>query len=40
MYDWMEICEREFGEIPSQVCLPWNTVAQRNECGGGVWNLV
>ncbi|WP_294943365.1 phage integrase N-terminal SAM-like domain-containing protein [uncultured Microbacterium sp.] len=29
LYDWMEICEREFGEIPSQVCLPWNTVAHR-----------
>jgi len=34
LYDWMEICEREFGEIPSQVCLPWNTVAHRFEFEG------
>ena len=34
LYDWMEICEREFAEIPSQVCLPWNTVAHRFEFEG------
>ncbi|MCB8808805.1 hypothetical protein LJD48_28075, partial [Escherichia coli] len=34
LYDWMEICDREFGEIPSQVCLPWNTVAHRFEFEG------
>jgi integrase/recombinase XerD len=33
-YDWMEICEAEFGEVPSQVCLPWNTVAHRFEFEG------
>lgn len=34
LYDWMEICDREFGEVPSQVCLPWNTVAHRFEFEG------
>lgn len=34
LYDWMEICDREFGELPSQVCLPWNTVAHRYEFEG------
>lgn len=34
LYDWMLICEREFGEVPSQVCLPWNTVAHRYEFEG------
>lgn len=24
-YDWVEICEAQFGETPSQICLPWNT---------------
>ncbi|WP_323741039.1 tyrosine-type recombinase/integrase [Microbacterium abyssi] len=28
------ICDREFGEVPSQVCLPWNTVAHRFEFEG------
>ena len=34
LHDWMEICDREFGEVPSQVCLPWNTVAHRFEFEG------
>lgn len=34
LYDWMEICESQFGEVPSQVCLPWNTVAHRFEFEG------
>lgn len=33
-YDWMEICEAQFGELPSQICLPWNTVAHRFEFEG------
>ncbi|GAB3607029.1 hypothetical protein GCM10027413_24380 [Conyzicola nivalis] len=33
-YDWMEICEAQFGQIPSQVCLPWNTVAHRFDFEG------
>lgn len=24
-YDWGEICQAQFGETPSQICLPWNT---------------
>lgn len=28
-YDWVEICEAQFGTVPSQVCLPWNTIAHR-----------
>ncbi len=24
-YDWVEICESQFGDTPSQICLPWNT---------------
>ncbi|MFI8413598.1 tyrosine-type recombinase/integrase [Paeniglutamicibacter gangotriensis] len=24
-YDWVEICESQFGNSPSQICLPWNT---------------
>ena len=34
LYDWMEICDHQFGEVPSQVCLPWNTVAHRFEFEG------
>lgn len=34
LYDWSEICEREFDDIPSQVCLPWNTIAHRFEFEG------
>lgn len=33
-YDWVEICERVFGEYPSQVCLPWNTVVHVSEYEG------
>lgn len=33
-YDWMEICEAQFGSVPSQVCLPWNTLAHRYEFEG------
>ena len=33
-YDWMEICEKQFGSIPSEVCLPWNTLAHRYEFEG------
>lgn len=33
-YDWMEICEAQFGTTPSQVCLPWNTIAHRFEFEG------
>lgn len=28
-YDWVEICEAQFGAAPSQVCLPWNTIVHR-----------
>src|SRR5699024_11497206 len=24
-YDWVEICQAQFGATPSQICLPWNT---------------
>ncbi len=24
-YDWVDICETQFGQTPSQICLPWNT---------------
>lgn len=33
-YDWIAICEAQFRQIPSQVCLPWNTVAHRFEFEG------
>lgn len=33
-YDWVEICEQQFGETPSQVCLPWNTAAHVQEYEG------
>jgi len=33
-YDWAEICEGIFGETPSQVCLPWNTVTHVQEYEG------
>jgi len=33
-YDWAEICEGIFGETPSQVCLPWNTVHHTQEYEG------
>ncbi|AMM31492.1 integrase [Sinomonas atrocyanea] len=33
-YDWAEICEAQFGTVPSQVCLPWNTLAHRFEFEG------
>lgn len=33
-YDWREICDRQFGEVPAQVCLPWNTLAHRYEYEG------
>ena len=24
-YEWVEICDAQFGQTPSQICLPWNT---------------
>lgn len=33
-YDWVEICESQFGSAPSQVCFPWNTIAHRYEFEG------
>ena len=24
-YDWVELCEKRFGNTPSQICFPWNT---------------
>lgn len=34
-YDWMEVCEQYFGAVPSQVCMPWNTIVHRFEFEGG-----
>src|SRR5690625_4185685 len=33
-YDWVEICENQFGNHPMQVCLPWNTVAHKAQYEG------
>lgn len=33
-YDWVEICQAQFGETPSQVCLPWNTTVHAQEYEG------
>src|SRR5699024_1157848 len=33
-YDWVEICEHQFGNHPVQVCLPWNTVAHKAQYEG------
>lgn len=33
-YDWVEICEAQFGEVPSQVCLPWNSISHVQEYEG------
>ena len=33
-YDWAEICEKHFGKLPAQVCLPWNTVAHKAQFEG------
>lgn len=28
-YDWAETCQELFGQVPSQICLPWNTIVHR-----------
>ncbi|MGX1751376.1 tyrosine-type recombinase/integrase [Glutamicibacter protophormiae] len=33
-YDWVEICENQFGSHPVQVCLSWNTVAHKAQYEG------
>ncbi|QYG13416.1 tyrosine-type recombinase/integrase [Microbacterium sp. PAMC22086] len=33
-YDWVELCEAEFGDVPSQICLPWNTTKHVAEYEG------
>ena len=30
-YDWDEICLERFGEVPTQICHPWNTFAHLAE---------
>ena len=30
-YDWHEICLERFGEVPTQICHPWNTFAHLAE---------
>lgn len=33
-YDWVELCESQFGETPSQICMPWNTTKHVAEFEG------
>lgn len=33
-YDWAELCERQFGQSPSQICSPFNTVRHANDYEG------
>ena len=33
-YDWVALCEESFDAIPSQICLPWNTVRHGSEYEG------
>jgi site-specific recombinase XerD len=33
-YEWARVCEDRFGQVPSQVCHEWNTVAHLNDYEG------
>lgn len=33
-YDWVELCEAQFGDVPSQICMPWNTTKHVSEYEG------
>lgn len=33
-YDWVELCETHFADIPSQICMPWNTTKHVEEYEG------
>ena len=33
-YEWLRQCRDRFGQVPTQVCHEWNTVAHLNEYEG------
>lgn len=33
-YDWVELCEAQFGDVPSQICMEWNTTKHVEEFEG------